>query len=328
MHGGSSLMEWYLGLQGQGLVEDFDGYFTALGGKILDSHGKVSGLGLCGLQEVVFHGRIRGGAARGIGKVEVPGIGEWQCTFCGAAHCWNTRLSCYRCGTHRNWQSGGASPGNLAGVQGRGNGVQSGVVGSSTNGGSGFIGQGGVGNAMGGLLWIGQTGRDQSYVPQGEPTFRRGGGPQGRKNVGVPGAGVGGPRFEEGVQGGGGVAAGPKGVEEPLPPGRVLSQREQALGALDALIQVLGLEAGPQVRGVVEGILPQKPASPVPTTPTHAEVVVRLHELHDSEKKRKKKVEEAQGRLETARAQVLQAEEGMTRADGELHVERLIVLLP
>ena len=31
VHGGSSLMEWYLGLQGQGLEEDFDGYFTTLG---------------------------------------------------------------------------------------------------------------------------------------------------------------------------------------------------------------------------------------------------------------------------------------------------------
>ena len=100
----------------------------------------------------------------------------------------------------------------------------------------------------------------------------------------------------------------------------LLGEREQALGALDALIQVLGPVAGPQVRGLVEGLLPQKPASPVPTTPTHAEVVARLHVLYDSEKKGKKKVEEAQGRLETARAQVLQAEEGMTRADGEFQV--------
>ena len=65
-----------------------------------------------------------------------------------------------------------------------------------------------------------------------------------------------------------------------------LSQRERALGALDALIQVLGPETGPQVRGLVEGLLPQKPASPVPTTPTHAEVVARLHELYDSERRR------------------------------------------
>ena len=87
------------------------------------------------------------------------------------------------------------------------------------------------------------------------------------------------------MQGGGVVAAGLQGVEEPLPPGRVLSQREQALGALNALIQVLGPEIGPQVKGLVEGLSPQKPASPVPTTPTHAEVVARLHELYDSENK-------------------------------------------
>ena len=111
------------------------------------------------------------------------------------------------------------------------------------------------------------------------------------------------------------MAAGLQGVEEPLPPGRVLSKREQALGALDALIQVLGPEIGPQVKGLVEGLLPQKPASPVPT---HAEVVARLHELYDSEKKVNKKVEEAKGRLETALANVMEAEEGMARADGEL----------
>ena len=79
---------------------------------------------------------------RGTGKAVVPNIGEWQCTFCGAAHCWNTRLSCYRCGTHRNWQSGGAGPGGFVRGQGRGNGVQMGVVGPLTGGSGGFIGQG------------------------------------------------------------------------------------------------------------------------------------------------------------------------------------------
>ena len=143
-----------------------------------------------------------------------------------------------------------------------------------------------------------RTGRDQSYVPQGEPTFRRGGGAQGReRNAGIPGAGVGRVRFEEEVQGGGVGAAGFQGVEDPLPPGRVLSQREQALGALNTLIQVLGPEIGPQVEELVEGLLPQKPASPIPTTRTHAEVVARLHELYDSEKKVNKKVEEAKGAI-------------------------------
>ena len=66
-----------------------DGFFTTLGGRILNPEREVSGLGLAGLQEVVFNGRLRGGAVRGGGKaVEVPKkIGEWQCTFCGAAHC-------------------------------------------------------------------------------------------------------------------------------------------------------------------------------------------------------------------------------------------------
>ena len=42
------------------------------------------------------------------------------------------------------------------------------------------------------VRWFGPTGRDQTYVPQGEPTFRRGGGAQGLgRNVGVLGAGVG-----------------------------------------------------------------------------------------------------------------------------------------
>ena len=52
-----------------------------------------------------------------------------------------------------------------------------------------------------GLLWE-ATGRDQAYVPQGEPTFRKGGGAQGRvKNAGVPETGVGRVRFEEGGAG-------------------------------------------------------------------------------------------------------------------------------
>ena len=68
MHGGSSLAEWYLGLQGQGLGESVDGYFTTLGGTILNPEREVSGLGLGGLQEVVFNGRLRGGAVRGGGR--------------------------------------------------------------------------------------------------------------------------------------------------------------------------------------------------------------------------------------------------------------------
>ena len=69
--------------------------------------------------------------------------------------------------------------------------------------------------------------------------------------------------------------------------------------------------------GLVEGLLPRKPAFPVPHHPTHAEMVARLHEFFDSEKKVSQKVEEAKGRLEVARAEVMEAEEGMAEVDGE-----------
>ena len=46
-------------------------------------------------------------------------------------------------------------------------------------------------------------------------------------------------------------------VEEPLPPGPVLSQRDQALGALKALVQVLGPEKGSQVMGWWRGYCPR-----------------------------------------------------------------------
>ena len=65
---------------------------------------------------------------------------------------------------------------------------------------------------------VGPTGRDQTYTPQGEPTFWKGGGAKGGgKGAGVPGAGVGRVRFEEGVRAGGVDSAGQGGVEEPLP---------------------------------------------------------------------------------------------------------------
>ena len=180
---------------------------------------------------------FRGGAVRGTGKaVEVPEY--WRVAVYNS-------VALLTVGAHRNCRviGVGRSIGGFVGGQGRGNGVQVGIVGQRSGGSGGFIGQGGVGSAMGGVRWFGPTGRDQTYVPQGEPTFQRSGGAQGRgRNVGVLGAGVGRVQFEEGVQGGGVGTAGSEGVEEPLLPGRVLSQREQALGALNALIQVLGPE--------------------------------------------------------------------------------------
>ena len=117
VHGGFSLAEWYLGLQGQDLGRGVDGYFTTLAGRILNPEREVSGLGLDGLQEVVGSGVERFVVAR-----------RWRSLILesgsGAAHCWNTRLSCYRCGTHRNWQSGGAGHGGLVSGQRRENGFR------------------------------------------------------------------------------------------------------------------------------------------------------------------------------------------------------------
>ena len=45
--------------------------------------------------------------------------------------------------------------------------------------------------------------------------------------------------------------------------------------ALQALVGLLEPAIGAQVRGFVEGLLPPKPASPAPATPTHAQIVAR-----------------------------------------------------
>ena len=258
VHGGSSLAEWFLGLQGQGLGGSVDGYFTTLVGRILNSEREVSGLGLDGLQEVVFNGRLRGGAVRGGGLgvvVGAEGVGLMRELL----------------------------------VRGR---VGVGV--SSDRVVWGLLLEGYVFSAQ--LVVIRRMCRKVSPRSGRVVVLRVGEEGGGSRAV------VGKVRFEEGVQGGGVDSDGQGGVEEPLPPGLVLSQRDQALGALKALVQVLGLEKGSQVMGLVEGLLPQKPASLVPATPTHAEMVARLHELYASEKKVSKKVEEAKGRLEKARA--------------------------
>ena len=81
-----------------------------------------------------------------------------------------------------------------------------------------------------------------------------------------------------------------------VPSGPPPSHRDQALiGLLDPTI-------GADVRGFVEGLLPPKPASPAPATPTHAQIVVRLHKLYDSETQLVRKVDEVEGRFEKARA--------------------------
>ena len=122
-----------------------DGYFTTLGGKVLNSKVGIGSLGLGSFQEVVFHCRLRGGANKGAGRGDFPSVGEWQCSFCMAPHCWQTKTSCYRCGAARYWESGVMGQGNLGGFVGKGGAFAGGVSGQAGV----FLGQGSVANSMG-----------------------------------------------------------------------------------------------------------------------------------------------------------------------------------
>ena len=71
-------------------------------------------------------------------------------------------------------------------------------------------------------------------------------------------------------------------------------------------------------QGFVEGLLPPKPASPAPATPTHAQIVARLHKLYDSETQLVRKVDEVEGRVEKARARLVEEEAALAKVQGEL----------
>ena len=80
----TTLAQWFSGgKKGGGL----DGYFSTIGGRILNSEVEVCNLGLGRLSEVVFHGRLLGGSFAGMGQGGgVPGTGEfgqWTCSNCG-----------------------------------------------------------------------------------------------------------------------------------------------------------------------------------------------------------------------------------------------------
>ena len=106
--------------------------------------------------------------------------------------------------------------------------------------GGGFQGQGGVGTGMSGVRIVGPNGRDQTYTPGGDPTFRKGAGVKGGGKGGVvPGAGVGGlgprVRFEEESGTGNGLREEGGESREPLPVEEVRSERDQALMAIQVL---------------------------------------------------------------------------------------------
>ena len=104
----------------------------------------------------------------------------------------------------------------------------------------------------------------------------------------------------------------------PVPSGPPHSQRDQAVSALWALVELLELEVGAQVGGLVEGLLPPKPDSPALATPTHAQIVARLHGLYDTETELIREVDEVEGRVEKAKAKVVEEEAALAGVQGKL----------
>ena len=163
----TTLSQWFSGgKRGEGQ----DGYFSTIGGRILNSEAEVCALGLWHLGS--FTG-MSGGCVPGTGE-----FGQWTCSNCGKSDCWSTRYSCYRCGCPRYFDVAGVGQG-YSGRQGKGGGM------------AGFHGQG-VGAGMSGVRLVGALSRDQTYVSTGNPSYRKGNGRRGGAREGaVPGAGVG-----------------------------------------------------------------------------------------------------------------------------------------
>ena len=69
---------------------------------------------------------------------------------------------------------------------------------------------------------------------------------------------------------------------------------------------------------MVEGLLPPKPASPAPATPTHAQIVAKLHKLYDTETQLIRKVDEVEGRVEKVRAKLVEEEAALAKVQTEL----------
>ena len=200
--GSETLAGWARQFWGDG-TKEVDGYFTTKGGRILNSQLPAGKLGLHGSQEVVLQGRLRGGGYSGGGKGVRGGggnsvaAGDWTCGICNQTGCWNAKPTCYRCGAPRQPTQGFSGPASSGGWD------------------MGGRYQGGVGTGMGGSRVVGPTGRDQSSVPGGNPTHRKGPQPggKGRNKVGGDtGAGVG---FGFGT--GGGVVGGGEEVTTVMP---------------------------------------------------------------------------------------------------------------
>ena len=219
-----------------------EGYFTTIGGKMLDPKVPIQGLGLADGMEVVYHVRLRGGGYGGNGKGGTGGSrpavpGEWTCTTCWATRCWPVKTTCYQCGTARN-DGGGRKDAGAGGVGA----------------------QAGVDTAMGRV--VGPNGRNQVRVPGGDPTYRVN---QGRK-AGVGGKagflGVGGGKGNVTPGAGVGVGGGTVGVEAPLPVVVVYTDRDKILQTVELMKGLLGEEVGSAILEVVQGHLCRISSSP------------------------------------------------------------------
>ena len=317
--GGQSLEDWARQLLGERVWEGMGGYFTTKGGKVLNSETPVNKLGLHGSQEVVLQGRLRGGGYSGGGKGVRGGggnsvaAGDWTCGICNQSGCWNAKNTCYRCGAPRQQSQGlsGQASSGVWDMEGRY--------------------QGGVGTGMGGSRVVGPTGRDQSSIPGGNPTHRKGPQPggKGRNKVGGDtGAGVGvGFGTGGGVVGGGGGGdnrsafawlGGGGGVGNPLPPGMVLSERDQYQFCVEHLKRLLKDGEVEEYENFWSGRLPAKPVPAPVKTPTEAQRAEVFAQLTKKQDGLARRVKDGQGRVEAARAKVLQEEAALVELEREL----------
>ena len=99
----------------------------------------------------------------------------------------------------------------------------------------------------------------------------------------VPGTGVGNfgarVRFEEEPGAGGGLPEGGGESREPLSVGGVLSERDQALQAIQVLKGIFGPGVEDQMQGLLQGHLPPKAESPAPASSTEEERIAQLNDL-------------------------------------------------
>ena len=303
-----TLTQWFSGGKQGG---NLDGYFSTIGGRILNSDTEVCNLGLGNLAEVVFHGRLRGGSFAGVGQGGgVPGTGEfgqWTCSNCGKNDCWSTRYSCYRCGCPRYFDM--ARMGQVHAGQSKVGGI------------AGFHSPG-VGGGMSGIRLVGALGRDQTYVSPGNPSYRKNNGRRGgAREGGVPGAGVGpgsgGNRVkfqaESLPKSGVGVDA-----SDGVQMGDGKSQRDKIIEAVQVLRLLLGQEVCSQVEDLIQEHIPAPPKVTPPHSPTELERAQHLAKLLEDKAKLEKKIQGEEEKVSKAKLAVAEAEDDLSISQQEL----------